>query len=431
MAPTAATIDVTPSPAKKRRRLPAIFVSYRRADSEGVVIRLASELRRRFGDYQVFHDTQQGEEHLGENYKRLMRDALASCDAILVIIGKTYLIPRLLEPDDPVRLEVTTGLKRGETHVLVIPILVNGAEQIAAASLPDGMRELPDREWCQLRDLHWDADLEILCRRLQKVVGKRDKGAIGALSLAWPAAVSAAVALVGWRAAAPMLRPHTQLVAASFVALAGLVAGTAGWYGLSGTWRWLATLSRTARHWSAIALQVAALLLLAVGYERLRPLTVTIVGADARERPSACQPGNIIQPYQFVGRDQAGRVFEPPNGARPCEVRFTGAYQTTTIRTGIVPRIGEGTINVRVSGGSIAAVLFPSRQKRPDDGLQQNIPYKKKTELNFAVADLRSADRFVGWFTLASEEKRACATVSVSTKGGEVLGSDERCVDIP
>lgn len=113
-----------------------IFISYRRSDSYDTAHRLATELRREFGEGNVFFD--QTSAPPGTAWPDAIRVAAEKADALLVVIGPKWLHTqdeksgrrRLDIKDDWVRLEILTFLKRKKAtsnDLLILPLLVNGA----------------------------------------------------------------------------------------------------------------------------------------------------------------------------------------------------------------------------------------------------------------------------------------------------------------
>ncbi len=89
--------------------------------------------------------------------------ALDSCDAVLAVIGPRWMTvaapdgsPRLDEPDDYVRRELATALRR---DVPVVPVLVGGATLPLAAELPTELQPLAGRPAVTLRDDSWREDV--------------------------------------------------------------------------------------------------------------------------------------------------------------------------------------------------------------------------------------------------------------------------------
>ena len=117
-----------------------IFISYRREDSAGHVLALLPALRLRFGASRIFKDTDNIPP--GEDFLKFIKHELESCSVLLAIIGREWLTvqdPRLKRrrldnPDDFLRVEVGTALKR--EHIRVIPVMVEKAAMPAPDDFP-------------------------------------------------------------------------------------------------------------------------------------------------------------------------------------------------------------------------------------------------------------------------------------------------------
>ncbi len=149
-----------------------IFISYRRDDSATAVGRLADRLRPYFGRENVFVDIDTLKP--GEVFGEVIERTLVSCDCVLVVIGKHWLSTtdskgrqRLDNPDDWVRLEVTTALR---TKIRVIPVLVEGARLPTLDELSEDMADLAGLHAHEVRnsDFHQDVDklIETLAGRV-------------------------------------------------------------------------------------------------------------------------------------------------------------------------------------------------------------------------------------------------------------------------
>ena len=181
-----------------------IFISYRRDDTAGRAGRLFDLLATRFGARNVFQDVTAIEP--GTDFTQRVDEAIAQCDATLVVIGSDWLsmsgpdgTRRLDEPDDYVRREVGAALAAG---VRVVPVLVDRAELPALEDLPEALRPLAQRQAVALRDATWHQDVDALVRGLEGealIETPRRRG----LGRRWPlvagaAAVLVVAGLVGW-----------------------------------------------------------------------------------------------------------------------------------------------------------------------------------------------------------------------------------------
>src|SRR5262249_46847387 len=136
-----------------------IFVSYRREDTGPVVRRLCARLDEAFGARNVFFDERSIA--MGGDFRGSVVGAIVTSDVILVVIGPLW-ASRLLDEDDPVRLEVGMSMPRN-----LIPLLVDATRMPAARALPDVLRDLPGRSGMPLyTDARFDACVDELIQRL-------------------------------------------------------------------------------------------------------------------------------------------------------------------------------------------------------------------------------------------------------------------------
>jgi hypothetical protein len=96
----------------------------------------------------------------------------------IIVIGKRWLIAsdeegrgRLDNPDDLVRLEIATALKR---NIRVIPLLVVGALMPRSTDLPDDLKLMVWRNALDVSHTRFNADLERLRAALASVLEKAE-----------------------------------------------------------------------------------------------------------------------------------------------------------------------------------------------------------------------------------------------------------------
>jgi hypothetical protein len=149
-----------------------IFISYRRDDADHAAGRLALNLEKTFQRDQLFMDVDNIEP--GLNFVKELSDKVASCEALLAIIGPHWLDVtdetgqrRLDNPHDFVRIEIEAALKR---DVRVVPVLVDGAQMPREQHLPESLRELSHRQAVRLSHERFSADAEGLAKALEKVI---------------------------------------------------------------------------------------------------------------------------------------------------------------------------------------------------------------------------------------------------------------------
>jgi hypothetical protein len=145
-----------------------IFISYRREETAGEARALFNELVDKLGEQSVFMDVDNIA--LGRDFRWVLEERLASCDLVLVLIGRNWADAknesgqlRLQDSGDFVRLEISTALKR---NIPVTPILVQGARIPAAERLPDDLKDLAYRNGFELSHNRWESDVRELIRRL-------------------------------------------------------------------------------------------------------------------------------------------------------------------------------------------------------------------------------------------------------------------------
>ena len=127
--------------------MPGIFISYRREDSFAYAGRLYDHLANHFGKENVFMDVDNIAP--GRDFVEVLQQTVSSCDALVAVIGKHWLTAtdaegrrRLDNPDDLVRLEIAAALDR---NVLIVPVLVAGAQMPRAQDLPRALSSVSRR----------------------------------------------------------------------------------------------------------------------------------------------------------------------------------------------------------------------------------------------------------------------------------------------
>ena len=162
------------SPVRLReRKLGAIFVSYRRSDSQGEAGRLFDDLVKHFGEHMVFMDVAGIE--AGRDFRKAIEESVAKCGVLLVVMGPEWLnakdesgARRLDDPADFVRIETASALRR---DIPVIPVLVHGAEMPRPEQLPEGLKDLAYRNCIELTHARWRSDIQLLIEALRRLVG--------------------------------------------------------------------------------------------------------------------------------------------------------------------------------------------------------------------------------------------------------------------
>ncbi len=152
--------------------MPGIFISYRREDSAGHAGRLFDRLVEHFGKDRVFMDVAGIEP--GTDFVEAIDSAVGSCEVLIVVIGRqwtTFVEPdgrrRLDNPNDFIRLEVATALKR---NIRVVPVLVQGARMPKTDELPSELEKLARRQGVEISDTRWDSDVGQLIKSLESAL---------------------------------------------------------------------------------------------------------------------------------------------------------------------------------------------------------------------------------------------------------------------
>lgn len=145
-----------------------VFISYRRENTAGEARALFNDLVVRLGENSVFMDVDSIA--LGRDFRSVLQETTASCDLMLVLIGRNWTEARdeggrirLENPADYVRLEIESALKR---DIAVTPVLVQGAHMPAPEDLPAEIRNLAYRNGFELSHNRWESDVQEMVRRL-------------------------------------------------------------------------------------------------------------------------------------------------------------------------------------------------------------------------------------------------------------------------
>ena len=151
----------------------AIFISYRRDDTEGEAGRLFDDLVREFGENTVFMDVTGI--NPGLDFRKVIDDNVAGCGVLLAMIGPTWTTitdssgqRRLDAPNDFVRLEIASALAR---NTAVIPVLVHSAKMPHPTELPDNLKDLSYRNSVEITHARWNSDVQLLIEALKQYTG--------------------------------------------------------------------------------------------------------------------------------------------------------------------------------------------------------------------------------------------------------------------
>ena len=170
--------------------MPAIFISYRKDDTQGAAAHLFKNLSESFGPGSVVMDVARSQP--GRDVRQVVDEQLAASAVVLVVIGKDWADARdeagqrrLDNPQDLVRIETAAALKSG---LPVIPVLVHGAPMVQPGELPPDLADLAFRNPVTLLQSQWGSDVETLVSLLQSLVHAPGPGPSAPVAAAEPRA---------------------------------------------------------------------------------------------------------------------------------------------------------------------------------------------------------------------------------------------------
>lgn len=153
----------------------SIFINYRKDDSRWNTQALYNGLLNYFPKETIFKDFNNIQP--GEDFFDSISSALGQCKVLLVVISKNWLTAtdaegnnRLEDPNDFVRIEIATALKR---RIRVIPVLFDNMEMPKPGALPEDLQALTRRQYISISDTRFDTDLQRLAEAIKR---KEDEG---------------------------------------------------------------------------------------------------------------------------------------------------------------------------------------------------------------------------------------------------------------
>jgi TIR domain-containing protein len=151
---------------------PKVFITYRREETAAHAGRLYDAMVARFGESNVFMDVDMAP---GVDFVERITEAVAACHVLIVVMGPRWATvvdehgrARLADPEDFVRLEVETALRRPD--VTPIPVLVAGARMPNREDLPPEVRAITRRNALELSDQRWRYDVGRLISTLDELL---------------------------------------------------------------------------------------------------------------------------------------------------------------------------------------------------------------------------------------------------------------------
>ncbi len=151
-----------------------VFICYRREETAAHAGRLYDAMVARFGERNVFMDV---DIEPGVDFVERITEVVSGCLVLIVVMGRNWATatdaegrPRIDDPDDFVRLEVETALKRPD--VTPIPVLVSGAKMPDREQLPPQLQPISRRNALELSDARWGYDVGRLNTTLDDLLGE-------------------------------------------------------------------------------------------------------------------------------------------------------------------------------------------------------------------------------------------------------------------
>jgi|SRR5688572_2599578 hypothetical protein len=147
------------------------FISYRRSDSQAATGRLYDRLNAAYPG-RFFRDV--SGIGVGVDFLKEIERAVGSSVALIAVIGPTWASAeeagqkRLADPEDFVRIEISTAIQRG---IRIVPVLVGGAAMPREEDLPEPLQGL--RRWnaVQLVEEYYEEGIERLIDALRPDLG--------------------------------------------------------------------------------------------------------------------------------------------------------------------------------------------------------------------------------------------------------------------
>jgi hypothetical protein len=171
-----------------------VFISFQPEDAAW-----AGQIRARLGSRAAPSDLGRG-----ADFANALRVRVREVEAVVLIIGPTWLTKTLADPSDPSRIEIEAALNR---KMRVIPVLVAEAAMPAAGALPESLKVLARLGPIEVSSSRFDADMTRLAERLSDrpiefaiklpFPGLSDPGVTGVKRIAPPSEEKAASRHVG------------------------------------------------------------------------------------------------------------------------------------------------------------------------------------------------------------------------------------------
>jgi len=155
-----------------------IFISYRRSgNGAGFALGLYEGLRSVVGPDNVFFDVSEGSMKVGQSWRDTVREAIARCNTLLVIVDDLFELT-IAREDDPLRIEIECAL---ELNIPLVPVYIGGVKPPRRDRLPQSLLKFPELHASRIRLETSPADMQAV---IIEVAGKgsrsEETGAPGA-----------------------------------------------------------------------------------------------------------------------------------------------------------------------------------------------------------------------------------------------------------
>lgn len=157
-------------PLPKNAQKKKLFISYRVQDTSADTGRLVDALKQVFYEDQIFMDIEKLEP--GVDFRVALAKSLETCDVLFAVIGPNWSGTdkngnnRITQPEDWVRIELETALKR---DIRVIPVLMRDAALPQPGELPESLHPLLNRQTYEISNKRWKYDTDQLIRFLTQL----------------------------------------------------------------------------------------------------------------------------------------------------------------------------------------------------------------------------------------------------------------------
>jgi SH3-like domain-containing protein len=156
------------------RDMTKIIISYRRADTQDMAMRIRDRLADYFGKKSVLTDIDSIP--IGSDFLAYINTEISTCDVLLAVVGPRWLrIDNESDGDavDYVRLEIETAFKQ---QVRVVPVTVSGGRMPKPSELPESISAFALRNAAAVDSgLNFQNDMDRLIRSLHEYIATKQE----------------------------------------------------------------------------------------------------------------------------------------------------------------------------------------------------------------------------------------------------------------